>query len=47
MVVVGTGPVMDVVRIHCTGPGTYSHETLFETYVPPLENAQRVSEFAL
>lgn len=47
MAVVGSGPVMEVVRIHCTGPGTYSRETLFETYVPPLENAPRSSGFSL
>ncbi len=47
LAVVGTGPVMEVVRVHCTGPGTYARETLFETYLPPLENAPRVREFAL
>lgn len=47
MAVVGTGQVMEVVRIHCTGPGTYSRETLFETYVQPLANTPRTTEFAL
>ncbi len=47
MAVVGTGSVMEVVRIHCTGPGTYSRERLFETTVPPLENAARTTAFSL
>mgnify|MGYP006215795285 FL=1 len=47
MAVVGTGPVMEVVRVHCTGPGAYSRETLFETYVPPLENAPHTAHFNL
>ena len=46
MAVVGTGSIMEVVRIHCTGPGTYSRETLFETAVPPLENAPRSNAFS-
>lgn len=41
MAVVGTGPVMEMVRVHCTGPGSYSRETLFETWLPPLANAPR------
>ena len=41
----GSGPVMEMVRVHCTGPGSYSRETLFETWLPPLENAPRSSHF--
>jgi protein-L-isoaspartate(D-aspartate) O-methyltransferase len=44
MAVVGSGPVMEMVRIHCTGPGSYSRETLFETWLPPLENAPRATK---
>lgn len=47
MAVVGSGAVMEVVRIHCTSPGTYSRETLFETHVPPLENSARTNRFDL
>lgn len=42
LVVVGNAPLMEVVRIHCTSPGSYSHETLFETSVPPLEGIARM-----
>jgi hypothetical protein len=38
---------MEMVRIHCTGPGSYARETLFETWLPPLENAPRTSHFEL
>ena len=44
MAVVGTGPVMEMVRVHCTGPGSYARETLFETWLPPLENAPRAMQ---
>ena len=44
MAVVGKGPVMEMVRVHCTGPGSYSRETLFETWLPPLENATRAAK---
>ena len=44
MAVVGKGPVMEMVRVHCTGPGSYSRETLFETWLPPLENAPRAAK---
>ena len=47
LAVVGSGPVMEVVRIHCTSPGAYSQETLFETHVPPLKNASRETAFVL
>ena len=47
MAVVGTGHVMEVVRVHCTSPGTYSRETLFETHLQPLENAPASRAFVL
>lgn len=47
LAVVGSGPVMEVVRIHCTSPGAYSQETLFETHVPALKNASRETAFVL
>ncbi len=47
MAVVGSGQVMEMVRVHCTGPGSYARETLFETWLPPLESTTRSSQFEL
>ncbi|WPL18860.1 Protein-L-isoaspartate O-methyltransferase [Thiorhodovibrio winogradskyi] len=42
---VGEAPVMEAVLITRVGRGGYRRESLFETCVPPLENAPRVDAF--
>lgn len=44
-VIVGEGPMMEALRITRTGTHFWSCQSLFETYVPPLENAPRQARF--
>jgi len=43
--VVGQGPVMEAVRITCTGPGELRRESLFETMIDPLIHAAEPPKF--
>jgi len=44
-VVVGQGPVMEALRITCTGPGEWLRESLFETAMDPLVHAAQPPKF--
>jgi protein-L-isoaspartate(D-aspartate) O-methyltransferase len=43
--VVGQGPVMEAVRVTCTGPGEWLRESLFETAMDPLIHAAEPPRF--
>ena len=43
--VVGASPVMDVLLVRRTAENSYTRETLFETDLPPLKNAQAPASF--
>lgn len=43
--IVGTPPVMEAWLVRCVGEGAFARESLFETVVDPLINAQRPREF--
>ena len=43
--IVGTAPAMEAQIVTCTAPHTYSTLNLFETVVPPLQNAPQPSTF--
>lgn len=45
LAVVGDAPVMEAVLVTCVSPGVYRRETLFETCIPPLENAAQPERF--
>jgi protein-L-isoaspartate(D-aspartate) O-methyltransferase len=44
-VVVGQGPVMEALRVTCTGPGEWLRESLFETAMDPLVHAVQPPKF--
>lgn len=43
--IVGTAPAMEAQIVTCTAPHTYSALSLFETVVPPLQNAPQPNTF--
>ena len=45
-VIVGDAPVMQAQLITCTAEGTYNTVNLFETVIPPLDNATAKSAFS-